>query len=236
MQVRYHGDEVATIAADADGGSSSSELLITLTTGSNSITLGANSADSPDTEVATIDRLIHEINKAGEDRDGNHFGWEARRKDCLGAHSLDSAQFIDTSETEIATNWTDFLQQDMSAVAGAFASGLGLTAKRFVNYDFARRNGNTGIWEQPEGLIELGWLDVTVTFSADAPSVYILDDDGNILWDSGDLTTATQKTASGVFSIENPLQLRGPVLAGIHCPAVLDGITAARFTWRMLQR
>lgn len=236
IDVRYLGDEAASMTIAPTGGSSSSKLKVTVTTGSNTYVITPSSSDTNDAEATTIDGLLNEINDIGQTKGGNHEGWEARRRNCLGAQSIDSDDFASLSETYIGNNWTTCLRQDISAVSGAFASGLGFTAVRLVNYDFARRDALTNQFKTPKGYIELGWLDFTVSFSSTAPTIKIVDDEGNEHWDSGDLSTATHKTSDGLFSFENPLVLQGPILVGVHCPAVLDGISTARINWRFHNR
>lgn len=236
IDLRYFGDDAAKVTLDADGGSSSSKFKLTLTNGTATHVITPSAADTNDSVATTIGGLLNVINDLGQTKGGDHEGWQARRRNCLDAQSIDSDDFADITETQVGEHWTSFIHQDMSEVEGALASGLGLTAVRLVNYDFARQDSLTGEWRTPKGYVEIGWLDFTVEFASTEPELVILDDSGDIVLSLGDLTTATQKTSTGVFSFEHPLVLQGPVLVGLHCAAAITAITTARINWRMNNR
>lgn len=228
----------ASVTIDANGGDVSSFFKLTLTTGTSTYVITGSATDTNDATATTLDALVNAINRIGMTR-GDHWGWEARRKDGYKNESLATGdQHIDTTITRIVNKWTDVLQKDMSAVAGAYASGLGLTVKRLVNPDYGYRDADYADVQMrvPAGHIEIGRIDATIAFASTAPHIYVLDETGTVLYDGGALTTATAATATGWADLATPMIVRGPVMVGLHCPAVITGITRFNVAWRPFNR
>jgi len=230
IDVKYNGDEEASITIDADGSSTSSLFKMTLSTGSNDYIIVGETADTgEDKACTTVGALVKAINALSDDVNGDHYGWHARRRNALADFSLASDDFADLAETEIGFDWTSVIHQDISTTTE-------MIGYRLCNPDYDSLDpeylGRTLV---SKGMVALGFLDFSVDYTTNGADMVVYDDDGNKLF-AYTLTDDTQATTedTGWFSTSSPYVARGPLFVGLEPSGALGAVTfdVARITWK----